>query len=246
MLLLGRSPDFLPWLRWVVLLVGLRRRGRRSPALRLPAARLAALAAAAASSPSSPGPAAYAVHTAATAHTGSIPTAGPTGAGSGGPGGRWRPGGGPAAAPAVPGPAPQGRPRRQAPPAAARPAAARGGGAGGLLNGSTPERRAHRPAPGRRRRYTWVAAAVGSNNASGYQLATEHPVMAIGGFNGTDPTPTLAQFQQYVADGEIHWFIGSGAGFGQSTGGSDAQQRDRGLGARHFTATPSAGSPSTT
>ena len=37
--------------------------------------------------------------------------------------------------------------------------------------------------------YTWAAAVVGSNNAAGYQLATELPVMAVGGFNGTDPAP---------------------------------------------------------
>jgi hypothetical protein len=36
--------------------------------------------------------------------------------------------------------------------------------------------------------------------------------MAIGGFNGTDPSPTLAQFQQYVTDGRIHWFIAGGTG----------------------------------
>ena len=58
--------------------------------------------------------------------------------------------------------------------------------------------------------YTWAAAAVGANNAAGYQLASEQPVMAIGGFNGSDPSPTLAQFQQYVADGQIHWFIAGG------------------------------------
>ncbi|MGV7942692.1 glycosyl transferase, partial [Mycobacterium kansasii] len=52
-------------------------------------------------------------------------------------------------------------------------------------------------------RYTWVAATVGANAAAGYQLATEKPVMPIGGFNGTDPSPTLAQFQQYVRDGRI-------------------------------------------
>jgi 4-amino-4-deoxy-L-arabinose transferase-like glycosyltransferase len=69
--------------------------------------------------------------------------------------------------------------------------------------------------------YTWVAAAVGSNSASGYQLATEEPVMAIGGFNGSDPSPTLAEFQQYVENGEIHYFIG-GSGLGQSMGGSSA------------------------
>ena len=38
--------------------------------------------------------------------------------------------------------------------------------------------------------------------------------MAIGGFNGTDPTPTLAQFQAYVREGKIHYFIGGGRGFG--------------------------------
>jgi hypothetical protein len=62
--------------------------------------------------------------------------------------------------------------------------------------------------------YTWVAAAVGSNTAAGYQLATELPVMAIGGFNGSDPSPTLAEFQRDVADGDIHWFIASGGGIG--------------------------------
>ena len=34
--------------------------------------------------------------------------------------------------------------------------------------------------------------------------------MAIGGFNGSDPAPTLAQFQDVVADGEIHYFIAGG------------------------------------
>jgi len=55
--------------------------------------------------------------------------------------------------------------------------------------------------------YTWAAAAVGSNNAAGYQLASGQPVMAVGGFNGTDPSPTLEQFRQYVADKRIHYFI---------------------------------------
>ena len=45
--------------------------------------------------------------------------------------------------------------------------------------------------------------------------------MAIGGFNGSDPSPTLEQFQQYVADGEIHYFL-EGGGFGGQNGGSTA------------------------
>jgi hypothetical protein len=41
--------------------------------------------------------------------------------------------------------------------------------------------------------------------------------MAIGGFNGTDPAPTLAQFQQLVSQGKIHYFI-AGGGFGAAGG----------------------------
>ena len=44
--------------------------------------------------------------------------------------------------------------------------------------------------------------------------------MAIGGFNGTDPTPTLAQFQQYVEEGRIHYFISGGFGGRGGPGGA--------------------------
>ena len=69
-----------------------------------------------------------------------------------------------------------------------------------------------------------MAAAVGSNRAAGYQLATELPVMPIGGFNGSDPSPTLAQFQQYVAAGQVHWFISGGAGMRSDSGSHTSQQ----------------------
>lgn len=78
--------------------------------------------------------------------------------------------------------------------------------------------------------YTWAAAVVGSTNAAGYQLATGLPVMAVGGFNGTDPAPTLEQFQSYVAAGRIHWFIGStmfGGMFGTRSGSDAAEQIQR-------------------
>jgi 4-amino-4-deoxy-L-arabinose transferase-like glycosyltransferase len=73
--------------------------------------------------------------------------------------------------------------------------------------------------------YTWAAATVGSNNAAGYQLAADQPVLAVGGFNGTDPYPTLAQFQDYVRNGQIHYFIGDGGMSSTSSGGSDAGAR---------------------
>ncbi|MYW01267.1 glycosyl transferase, partial [Streptomyces sp. SID3343] len=86
------------------------------------------------------------------------------------------------------------------------------GGMGGLLNGSTPGAAVTKALKQNAGRFTWVAAAVGSNSASGYQLATGKPVMPIGGFNGSDPSPTLAEFQKLVTDGRIHYFIGGGGG----------------------------------
>ncbi|GAB3772044.1 4-amino-4-deoxy-L-arabinose transferase-like glycosyltransferase [Nocardioides ginsengisegetis] len=94
-----------------------------------------------------------------------------------------------------------------------------GGAAGGLLNGSTPGATLTAMLTSDASGWTWVAAAVGSNSAAGYQLASQEPVMAIGGFNGSDPSPTLAQFQTYVADGQIHYFIASGDGMGGPGGG---------------------------
>ena len=93
-----------------------------------------------------------------------------------------------------------------------------GGAAGGLLNGSTPSKQLTALLSADASRYTWVAATTGSNSASGYQLATGDPVMAIGGFNGTDPAPTLAQFEKYVSEGKIHYYIGGGGGFGGGLG----------------------------
>ncbi|MEH7121441.1 hypothetical protein V7128_29175, partial [Neobacillus vireti] len=63
-------------------------------------------------------------------------------------------------------------------------------------------------------KYTWVAATVGSQSSAPYQLATGEPVMDIGGFTGSDPSPTLAQFQKYVNDGKIHYYISGGMGHG--------------------------------
>jgi 4-amino-4-deoxy-L-arabinose transferase-like glycosyltransferase len=74
--------------------------------------------------------------------------------------------------------------------------------------------------------YPWTAAVVGSNNAAGYQLAAGAPVMAVGGFNGTDPAPTLAEFKSDVAAKQIHYFIRGRSGmagiFGHASGSHDA------------------------
>ncbi|MFI9559879.1 ArnT family glycosyltransferase [Nonomuraea endophytica] len=148
------------------------------------------------------GPAAYAMDTAATPHTGAIPSAGPSTGGGfralgrQGQGGGLRPDGG------------------NRPMDGRRPGGGPGGERGGLLGAVTPGAELTALLKADAARYTWVAATVGSNNAAGYQLATGLPVMAVGGFNGTDPAPTLARFQQYVAEGRIHYFLPSGLGSG--------------------------------
>ncbi|MDT4941780.1 MAG: hypothetical protein QOJ34_1869, partial [Pseudonocardiales bacterium] len=151
-------------------------------------------------------PAAYTIDTVLTGHTGSIVTAGPTVLGDLG-GGGGRPGGGGV------------RPRGAQPLFGSTGA---GGAVTALLSANASE-------------YTWVAAAVGSDSAAGYQLATQEPVMPVGGFNGSDPAPTLAQFKAYVAAGSIHYFIAGS--LGQSNGGSQAASSIASWVAANFTAT---------
>jgi hypothetical protein len=55
-------------------------------------------------------------------------------------------------------------------------------------------------------------------------MSSGAPVLAVGGFNGTDPYPTLEQFRQYVAAGRIHYFLGDGMTMQGSTGSDAAQQ----------------------
>jgi hypothetical protein len=95
-----------------------------------------------------------------------------------------------------------------------------GGGGAGFLNSSSSGPALTKLLKADASRYTWVAATVNSNSASGYQLASDEPVMAIGGFNGTDPAPTLGQFEKYVAEGKIHYFIAGGGAGGFGRGGS--------------------------
>ena len=60
----------------------------------------------------------------------------------------------------------------------------------------------------------WAAAGVGSMGTADLALRTGASVMAIGGFTGGDDSPTLEQFQGYVADGQVRYFIASDRGPG--------------------------------
>jgi 4-amino-4-deoxy-L-arabinose transferase-like glycosyltransferase len=251
--LLNRSSDYLPWLKWLVLVGGLTAAlglifaGRLGRGLALGAAGLGLVAALA-------GPAAYTLTTVNEGHTGSIVTAGPAvaggrgGPGGGGPGGGGFPGGGfpgagqnqqngngntqggqgngfpgggfPGGGQNQQGQNQQGQNTTPGGRTGDGGRMGGGGGIGGLLNGASVGSEAKKLLKTDAGQYNWAAAAIGAQNAASYQLSTGEPVMAIGGFNGTDPSPTLAQFKEYVADGKIHYFIASGAGGGMR-GSSD-------------------------
>ena len=233
--LLDRSTDFVPWLRWVVLAAAV---VAAIGVLLTRIPRIAAIGAALAVVMGLAGPAAYAIDTVSTSVSGSIISAGPRVAGGFGPGGhggfpRFGQGGRPGQFGGQPGqPGQFSRPGQFGPGGSPQPGQAgrpggnssraggfvgMGGPGGGLLEGSRPSAELTALLERDADRYTWVAAAVGSNSASGYQLATQDPVMPIGGFNGSDPSPTLEQFQQHVAEGRIHFFLAGGQG-GRSSG----------------------------
>ncbi|MCA0295757.1 MAG: glycosyltransferase family 39 protein [Actinobacteria bacterium] len=185
------------------------------------------------------GPYAYSINTAATAHTGSIVTAGPVKSSGLGGGGGGRGGGAPGGTPpgrtsTSNGSSSNGSSTSNRP--STNGGTQDGGGMGGLLNGASTSTELVTLLTTDSASYTWVAATVGSQNAASYQLATQQPVMAIGGFNGSDPSPTLAQFKEYVASGRIHYFIANSIG-GRQNGGSDAADTIAAWVADKYTAT---------
>ena len=65
--------------------------------------------------------------------------------------------------------------------------------------------------------------------------------MAIGGFTGSDPAPTLAQFEKLVSEHEIHYFVSGGAGAGGPGGGSGSGSQITAWVKAHFTAKSAGG-----
>ncbi|MGW4714795.1 hypothetical protein [Nocardia sp. NPDC004260] len=230
--LLNRTPDWLPWLRWTVvaataiaavaLLVGTHRSRRIAVAIAATAL-LAGFA----------GSTAYAVETVTHAHSGGIPTSGPAQAGSmGGPGAGGAGGPGRGAddgrAEATGGASGAGRATPTGSELPTGDMAADGGvptgagaPAGGAPGGGGPGGSADNAELNALLENTdsrWSAASIGSGTASSLELRTGTSVIAIGGFSGGDDAPTLARFQQYVADGEVHWFIAQGQGMRPGSG----------------------------
>jgi 4-amino-4-deoxy-L-arabinose transferase-like glycosyltransferase len=173
-ILLGRAPDWQPWLRYTALVLGalgvaallfgierLRRLAPAVAALGLVAALL--------------GTATATIATAATAHTGGQPSSSPFN-GRGG---------------------------------------TRGGFGGATQSDVDINKLLQATAT------KWAAAQTGAMQSAGLALSSGKPVMAIGGFSGSDPAPTLTQFEHYVGAGEVHYFVAGGrGGFGGSRGTS--------------------------
>lgn len=209
--LLGRDASWLPWLRIAIVVLGVVAAAAillRLDSLR-PAGRFRSAAAAAVVVVSllagGLGTAAWTLATAATAHSGSIPTSGPSGSVMGGFGNRaggFGTGGSDTRDSGTGGTAgATGTPTQ----AAGGPGSEGTADAGltALLTSTTTK---------------WSAIVSGATQAASLELATNTNVIALGGWNGGDPYPTLAQFQDMVAKGQIGYYI-EGGGMGGGMGG---------------------------
>ena len=196
-ILLRRTPGWNGWLAWVVLagtavavLAALALRARRALLVTAGIAGLVAVLG---------GPAAYAATPLSETTSGNNPLAGPTagGAAAGGPG-RLTGGG------------------RQRDAGRGGGAGSSGGGrsGGGTGRGIAVSRELISYLEANRDGATWLAAVAGSSTAAQVILATGGlPVMAMGGFTGNDPTPTLAQLRQYIDEGRLRYvLVGVAAG----------------------------------
>jgi 4-amino-4-deoxy-L-arabinose transferase-like glycosyltransferase len=201
--LMARASDWHPWLRYAVLFGAL----LAAVAIALPPGQFGrrglAIAGLAGLLAVGGGSAAYAAETAATPHAGSIPSAGPaasTATGFAGSGGA----------------SPFGRSSDLSGP----PSGNLDGGGFGAGAGASSSSNSDLAALLKATSTRWAAATIGDQSAASLELASGgKAVMAIGGWSGSDATPTLAQFKAYVAAGEIHYFIVGGAGGGRGGAG---------------------------
>jgi len=229
--LIGRA-DWLPALRWVSPALGvLTAVVLLAPTTRLKGFAVVALVAAILSAGASG--AAYAASTASVAHTGSIPSSGPSGQGGfggtgggaanrmGGAGGSATPSG---SAPNSSNSSSTGSSSSPSTGGVAESSSGSGssqGGPGGGMGGRTSS--SELTALLKAGTTKWSAAISGATSAAELELDSGTSVIALGGWNGGDPSPTLAQFQAYVQAGQIHYYIsGGGMGGGGGAGGSSS------------------------
>lgn len=235
--LLDRDASWLPWIRTAVVVLSIVAAAAvllRADRLRLGTGRFRHAAAAAVIvvtlMAGGLGAAAWTLATAATAHSGSIPTSGPSGSAIGGfggagagnqaaLGGRTADGARSDGTSGATGPGARSDAAGGAADGSAAPQAPGGmagiGGMGGESANNT-ELNALLTSSGTK----WSAIVSGATQAANLELATGTSVIALGGWNGGDPYPTLTQFQEMVANGQIGYFIADGGMGGGGMGGS--------------------------
>jgi 4-amino-4-deoxy-L-arabinose transferase-like glycosyltransferase len=203
--LLARTPEFAPGLSVAVLALAVAAAGL----LVLPtgllggwparAAGVLALVAVLA------GPAAYAIDTMQTAYAGGDPSAGPEVANASGPGGFNRTADGN-----------QQNGQFAGPPATSSIGGPTDGMAGaptGGIGGGQVDSALLDYLVANRGSATWIVAVSGANEAGSIELSTGIPVMAMGGFSGSDPAPTMEQLKSYAASGQLRYVLIGGAGW---------------------------------
>ncbi len=238
--LLGRSPGWFPWLRVAIVLAAVGAIGMilAGPLLRLASARgrllLAAIPLSLAAVAVLGGPLAYSLDTAASSYSGAGPSAGPALIAAGGAGGALgfgrggSPGAGAAGRGGFGGAGAGAAERGDFPGFLERlrdGGAGRGGigGFGGIGGNATVSPALAKLLEAGASRYTWVAATETSDTAASMELASGGlPVMALGGFRGTDPALSLAGFEKLVAEHRVHYYVGGGGGGGGFGGGAGA------------------------
>jgi 4-amino-4-deoxy-L-arabinose transferase-like glycosyltransferase len=68
----------------------------------------------------------------------------------------------------------------------------------------------------------YIVAGFTSSATDSIIIESGDPVVTIGGFNGSDPTPSLARFEQMVRTGEVRYVLVSGVSSGGPTPGPGA------------------------
>ncbi len=103
-------------------------------------------------------------------------------------------------------------------------------GPGGLLGTSTAltaaQQRVYDYVSAHRGGAGYLMAVQSWSSAAPYILTTGQEVLAMGGFSGSVPEPTLTHVRQLVSSGQLRFFMLGGSGFGLGMargGGSDAQ-----------------------
>ncbi|MFI9555805.1 glycosyltransferase family 39 protein [Nonomuraea endophytica] len=211
---LRRTPEWTPWLAWVVLgitaLAGLAlilARVRRGAAITVAGLVLALVAGLA-------GPAAYAVTPLQSPINGTNPTAGPD-AGRRGFGGF---GGGPTGMPGGRQPAGDRPPAGFTPPEGDRSTGGGNPGFSGGQGGREVSAELTTFLEANRGNADWLVAVGSAQQASSLILSTGEPVIAMGGFTGSDPAMTPARLEELTSSGRLRYVMtGGGRGGGQAT-----------------------------